>query len=181
MLLQLLLTSIKDLSQWATLLSGNASNTEEELSAVKRVRVLGESSSWGVSGTDKLLSLINWNGAEAALWHLTDPETGVALSAVGQARGTLISVGLAILTLPEDTTVLQVSIGAPEPGTVGGGDGWLQLSPLSTLHQVELLTLLQLVLLISVNEGQSIATGPQLSNSIKTGPVLVTAEVTTIF
>ena len=138
--------------------------------------MLGESSCRGVSRTDKLLSLINGNGAEAALWNFTDPQTGVALCAVSQAWWTLISVGFSILTLPEDTTVLKVSIGSPESGTVGSGDGWLQLSPLSTLHQVELLTLLQLVLLISVNESQTIATGPQLSNSFSTGPIFVTAE-----
>ena len=96
---------------------------------------------------------------------------------IGQSWRTLISVGLALLTLPEDSTVLWISKGSPQSGTVGSGDGRLQLSSLSTLHQVELLTLLQLVLLISVNEGQTIATGPQLSNSLSAGPVLITTEI----
>ena len=85
-------------------------------------------------------------------------------------------VCLAILTLPEDAAVLGVSEGSPEAGAVGGGDGGLQLRPLAALHQVQLLALLQLVALVSVDEGETIATGPQLSQSISAGPVLVTAR-----
>ena len=40
---------------------------------------------------------------------------------------------------------------------------------------MQLLALLQLVALVSVDEGETIATGPQLSQSISAGPVLVTA------
>ena len=87
----------------------------------------------------------------------------------------LSPVGLPVLALPEDAAVLWVGEGAPEPGTVGGGDGGLQLGPLPALHQVELLALLQLVALVGVDEGEAVAAGPELCQSVNAGPVLVTA------
>merc|ERR1719384_598716 len=129
----------------------------------------------GVKRTGKLLSLINGDSLEAALGHLGDPEAAVRLGAVGQARRTLVSVGFAILTLPEDAAVLGVLEGAPQPGAVGAGDGGLQLGPGAALHQVQLLALLHLVLFpLVINEGQAIAAGPQLCQTLDTGPVLVT-------
>ena len=80
------------------------------------------------------------------------------------------------MTLPEDAAVLGVSEGSPEAGAVGGGDGGLQLRPLPALHQVELLALLQLVALVRVDEGEAVAAGLQLGQSVSAGPVLVTAR-----
>ena len=87
----------------------------------------------------------------------------------------LSPVGLPVLALPEDAEVLWVGEGSPEPGTVGGGDGGLQLGPLPALHQVELLALLQLVALVGVDEGEAVAACPELCQSVNAGPVLVTA------
>ena len=85
-------------------------------------------------------------------------------------------VGLPVLTLPEHSAVLGVSERPPQPWTVGGGDGGLQLRPLPALHQVELLALLQLVALVRVDEGEAVAAGLQLGQSVSAGPVLVTAR-----
>ena len=85
------LTFVKHLSEGAALLTGNASDAEEELAAVQGVSVLGEGPGGGVQGTSELLSLINGDSLEAALGDLGDPEAAVRLSAVGEARGTLVS------------------------------------------------------------------------------------------
>ena len=79
------------------------------------------------------------------------------------------------MTLPEDSAVLGISEGSVQSGAVGGGDGGLQLCPLPALHQMKLLALLQLVALIRVDEGEAVATGPELCQSVNAGPVLVTA------
>ena len=88
----------------------------------------------------------------------------------------LSPVGLPVLALPEDAAVLGVGEGAPEPGTVGGGDGGLQLGPLPALHQVELGALLQSEGGVGVKEAQAIAAELLLCQSVLTVPVLVTAE-----
>ena len=74
---KLSLTCIKHLSEGAALLPGDASDAEEELPAVKGVRVLCEGSGGSVQGTRELLSLIDGDGLEAALRDLRDPETTV--------------------------------------------------------------------------------------------------------
>ena len=88
---QLTLTCIKHLSEGAALLTGDASDAEEELPAVQGVRVLGEGSGGSVKGTRELLSLIDGDGLEAALGDLRDPEATVGLTAVSQPGGTLVS------------------------------------------------------------------------------------------
>ena len=107
------------------------------------------------------------NQSEVRLTHLV----------IGQSWRTLISVGLALLTLPEHSTVLWISKGSPQSWTVWSGDGWLQLSSLSTLHQVELSTLLQSEGWVSVQESQSISTQLQIWSSLLTVPVLVTTKI----
>merc|ERR1712029_1324294 len=84
------------------------------------------------------------------------------------------SVGLAILTFTKDSAIHWIRICSPESWAVCCGDWWLQLCSVSTLHQVKLLTLLQLVLLICVDESETITTCSQLSKSLITGPVFVT-------
>ena len=88
---KLTLTCIKHLSEGAALLTGDASDAEEELPAVKGVRVLGEGSGGSVKGTRELLSLVDGDGLEAALGDLRDPEATVGLTAVRQPGGTLVS------------------------------------------------------------------------------------------
>ena len=85
------LTFVKHLSEGAALLTGNASDAEEELAAVQGVSVLGEGPGGSVQGTRELLRLINGDSLEAALWDLGDPEAAVRLRAVGEARRALVS------------------------------------------------------------------------------------------
>ena len=65
-----------------------------------------------------------------------------------------------------------ISIGSPGSGTVRRWYGRLKLRPLTTVDQVQLSTLLQGEGWVSINESQTIATGPQLRLSIEAGPVL---------
>ena len=88
------LTCIKHLSEGAALLTGDASDAEEELAAVQGVGVLGEGAGGSVQGTGELLSLVNGDGLEAALGDLGDPEAAVGLTAVRQTGGTLVSDGV---------------------------------------------------------------------------------------
>lgn len=165
----------EDLAQRAALLSGYSAYAEEELPAVQGVSVLGEGSLCSALGAHELLVLVDDDGVTGAVRDLADPQAAVGDLVVRQTWGALVPVSFPVLALPEDSAVLRVSECPPESGTVGGGDGRLQLSPLPALHQVQLLALLQLVALVSVDEGEAIAAGPQLRQAVRTGPVLVTA------
>ena len=94
-------------------------------------------------------------------------------------KSPLVPVGLPVLTLPEDSAVLGISEGSVQSGTVGGGDGGLQLCPLPALHQVELGALLQGEGGVGVEEPQAVSTELLLSQAVLTVPVLVTAETVT--
>ena len=88
------LTCIKHLSEGAALLTGDASDAEEELAAVQGVGVLGEGAGGRVQGTGELFRLVNGDGLEAALGDLGDPEAAVGLTAVRQTGRTLVSDGV---------------------------------------------------------------------------------------
>ena len=138
--------------------------------------MFGEGSLGRPLGADELLVLVDEDGVAGAVRDLADPQTAVADLVVGQPWRTLVPVGLPVLTLPEDSAVLGISECSVQSGTVGSGDGGLQLRPLPALHQVQLLALLQLVALVGVDEGQAVPASPQLSQAVNTGPVFVTAE-----
>ena len=58
-------------------------------------------------------------------YYLVSPLAAPGHLVIGQAGGTIVSVGFAILTLPEDSTILGVSKGPIQPGAVISGDGGL--------------------------------------------------------
>ena len=138
--------------------------------------VLGEGALSRPLGAHELLVLVDDDGVAGAVRDLTDPQTAVAHLVVGQPWRTLVPVGLPVLTLPEDSAVLGISECSVEPGTVGGGDGGLQLRPLPALHQVQLGALLQGEGGVGVEEAQAVPAQFLLGQSVLAVPVLVTAE-----
>merc|ERR1711970_303029 len=166
---------VENLSQRTALLPWYSVDTKEVYPAVPRVRVLGEDPLCWRRTCELPALIISSNHKATALRNLVGPATRVRDLVPGKARGTLISICYTILAVPEDTAVLWVRECPKQSGTVGSGNGRLQLSPFPTVHQKVFIALLQLVTLISVYEGQAIPTGPQLLHPIVTGPVLVTA------
>ena len=139
--------------------------------------MFGEGSLGRPLGADELLVLVDEDGVAGAVRDLADPQTAVADLVVGQPWRTLVPVGLPVLTLPEDSAVLGISECSVQSGTVGSGDGGLQLRPLPALHQVQLGALLQGEGGVGVEEAQAIATCLQIRRPVLTMPVLVTAKM----
>jgi len=136
-------SSIEDSSKWASILPRNSSNAEEVLSAVSRVSMLGEGASSSSSRALEFTSfVINNNLGSRALWHLVSPSAPSGHLVIGQSRGAVVLVGFSIHALPEDSTVFRVSKCSIKSGAMLGGDWRLQLGSLSTLHKMELSTLL---------------------------------------
>ena len=151
------------------------------MSAVRRVRVLGEGPGSGAGGTLELSALvINLHHGGAALGHLVGPLAAPGDLVVCEAGGTVVPVGLPVLTLPEHSAVLLVSERPVQAGAVGGGDGRLQLRPLPALHQVELSALLQGEGGVGVEEAEAITAQLLLGQSALAVPVLVTTETSTL-
>jgi hypothetical protein len=120
--------------------------------------VLGEGASAAAGGALEFVSfLADDNLAGGALRNLVSPPTPVGILVEGEAGRTLVAVGLSIDTFPEDSTVLLIREGSMEVGTVPCGDGRFQLKPVSTLHEVQLGALFQVVRRIRIHEGQAIA------------------------
>jgi hypothetical protein len=105
--------------------------------------MLGEGSSTAASGALELVTfLADDNLAGGALGHLISPAAAMGVLVESESGRTLIPIGLAINTFPEDAAVLNIWEGSVEIGTVPGGDGGLQLKPVSALYKVQLCALL---------------------------------------
>ena len=168
---------VEDLAQGTAVLPGLTVDAEEVLPAVGRVRVLGEGPGRSSRRTLELSALVvDLDHGRAALGDLVGPLAAPGDLVVGQPGGAVVPVGLPVLALPEHAAVQLVGEGAVEAGTVGGGDGRLELGPLPALHQVELGALLQSEGGVGVKEAQAIAAELLLCQSVLTVPVLVTAE-----
>ena len=138
--------------------------------------MFGEGSLGRPLGADELLVLVDEDGVAGAVRDLADPQTAVADLVVGQPWRTLVPVGLPVLTFPEDSAVLGISECSVQSGTVGSGDGGLQLRPLPALHQVQLGALLQGEGGVGVQEAQAVPAESLLGQAVLAVPVLVTAE-----
>ena len=165
---------VEDGAEWTAVLPREAADTEVVLPAVLRVGVLSEDPG-GAGGALELAAHLVHHPQAATLGHLVRPPAAAALLVVGEAGGAGVAGGLACHADPEHRAVLLVLVRPPGPGTVGGGDGGLQLRPLPALHQVQLSALLQGERLVGVDEAEPVTAGPLLGLPVGAGPVLVAA------
>merc|ERR1740129_172287 len=100
------------LAHGAAELPGLAVHAEEVQSAVGGGRVLGEGPGRGVSGALELAALlVHHHHGGGALGDLVSPLAAPGDLVIGQAGGAVVSVGLAVLTLPEHAAALTTTTG----------------------------------------------------------------------
>lgn len=163
-------------SDGATVLAGNALETDVIFTAIFGMSVTAERASVG--------DLTGGWAAESvcyffvfALRNLISPHADAGLSVVGKSGAALIAGGFSVPAVPENVALVFIREDAVQSRTVRSGDWGLKLCPLSALNVVKVVAVLGQVFGICGVESETVTAGFQFGNTIVALPVFVTGDV----